>query len=89
MSFTWRPEPFVTHLGVTIYHAYKDEFSEIPLDYWYSTSEDALPGSEYEFDIRELRSFFKSTIRTQFVDDKELIQFAIERNFLNENLPVF
>lgn len=84
MPLLWKPEPFISHLGVTIYHAYKDEFSDIPLDYWYSTNEDALPGSEYEFDIRDLRNHFADQGR--HLDDKEVICLAIEQELLHENM---
>jgi hypothetical protein len=47
------PEIFLTHKGVIVYHAYKDnDLSNGKATYWYTMSE--REEQEHEFDVREL-----------------------------------
>lgn len=55
------PEVFLTHRGVTIWHAYEDADIEQPFEYWFSVSEDE-PEEHYSvrspiFDARELPTY--------------------------------
>lgn len=57
MPLVWRaPETFMTHNGVTIYHAYDGGDGNDMLQYHYNTD----PGESddtYEFDIRDLEEY--------------------------------
>ncbi len=58
MPLVWHPsEKFLTYKGVSIFHAYKDDFSDIPLEFWYSTCATAPLWSGYEFDVRQLPGY--------------------------------
>lgn len=51
MPVRWvEPEFFMEHRGVRVYHAYKDDDSETPLEFWYL----AATGKNIEFDVRDL-----------------------------------
>lgn len=89
MPWEWiEPEEFLTHRGVRIFHAYKDELSDIPLEFWYSTSSTAGPGSPYEFDVRDLPGY-RSRCRADEVSEHErLIKAAIDAALLQSDTPV-
>ena len=72
---------FLTHKGVTIYHAYKDREDTVdgsPLDYHYSTSECACI-EEFEFDVRDLPGF-----RPGIHNHEARIKEAIDKGWLKE-----
>jgi hypothetical protein len=55
------PREFLTHNGVTVYHAYKDNDAEQPLTFWYTTNPGHTgwfgdPVDPYEFDVRDLNT---------------------------------
>lgn len=89
MPWEWiEPEEFLTHRGVQIFHAYKDEFSDVPLEFWYSTSSTAGSGSPYEFDVRDLPGY-RSRYRADEVSEHErLIKAAIDAGVLHSDTPV-
>ena len=89
MPWEWiEPEEFLTHCGVRIFHAYKDEFSDVPLEFWYSTSSTAEPGSPYEFDVRDLADY-RSRCGTEEVSEHErVIKAAIDAGLLKADTPV-
>lgn len=55
MLENWKPSAYLSYLGETVFHCYKDEYSDVPLDNWYTLSEFELPGSDFEFDVRDVR----------------------------------
>lgn len=82
----WRPAPCITHRDMVVFHAYKDEYSDIPLEYWYSTSDQELPGSEYEFDVRDLRRLIIQRFPYASVDDLYVVRKAIDEGILAANV---
>jgi hypothetical protein len=89
MSLQWiEPEKFLRHNGVRIFHAYKDEFSDIPLESWYSTSSTAEHGSSYEFDVRELEGYRSQSDVGNKSEHKRVIKAAIDAGLLQSDTPV-
>lgn len=87
---SFRPLPFVAYRDVTIFHAYKDECSDVPLDYWYSTTDSAVSGSEFEFDVRDLRTVMRQRLDVSHLDDAVLVRKAIELGLLDAHkIPGF
>jgi hypothetical protein len=82
------PEKFLTHNGVRIFHAYKDELSDIPLEFWYSTSNTAGSGSLYEFDVRELAGYRPQNDKDNMTEHKRVIKAAIYAGVLQSGIPV-
>jgi hypothetical protein len=79
----WHSEKFIEHLGIAVFHAYKDEYSDIPLENWYTLSEFHLPGSEHEFDVRELKRRLRDRIdNATHLPERSAIQLAIELGWL-------
>ncbi len=72
------PEPLLTYQGVTIYHAY-DEDSDVVLCYWYTTSEDEDPASE--FNVRDLPGY-NAREDTGWDSHARVIRQAIEAGLL-------
>ena len=89
MPYVWKaPKRFLRYRGVSIYHAYKDELSDSPLEFWYSTCGYESPGSGCEFDVRDLPGY-KS--RRPFGDpehDREVIRAAIQAGLLEADAPL-
>jgi hypothetical protein len=84
----WRnPEVFLRHKGTRIFHAYKDEYSETPLEFWYSTSAYAAPDSEYEFDVRDLPGFGTLNTPQDPCEHKNVIKRAIDSGLLLRGTP--
>lgn len=65
MPYGWiEPDVFLTHNGVTVYRAYKDEQYDRPMSSWYMVSADDVPDLPrtaplaealyVEFDVRSL-----------------------------------
>jgi hypothetical protein len=75
------PDKFLTHKGLAIFHAYKDEVSDNRLSYWYCTSGDALPNSVYEFDVRELPNYREGD------EHETIICEAIDAGYLESETP--
>lgn len=80
---------FLTHKGVTIYHAYKDREDPVngtPMENWYSTSACACM-NEFEFDVRNLpgykEAFAKWTQSAHIA--QEVIKAAIDAGLLKED----
>ncbi|MBN1392563.1 MAG: hypothetical protein JW947_07150 [Sedimentisphaerales bacterium] len=89
MSLQWiEPEEFLRHKGIRIFHAYKDEFSDIPLEFWYSTSSTAEPGSPCEFDVRELEDYRPQNDTGGKSEHKRVIKAAIDIGLLQSDTPV-
>ena len=82
------PEVFLTHRGVRIFHAYKDELSDVPLEFWYSTSSAAEPGSPYEFDVRDLPGYRSRYRADEVSKHKRVIKSAIDAGLLQSDAPV-
>lgn len=78
--------PFIAYQDVTIFHAYKDELSDVPLDHWYSTTDSALSGSNFEFDVRDLRRVMREHFELAPTGDAELIRRAIDLELLQTHV---
>ena len=81
MLETWKPRAFFSYRGKTIFHCYKDEYSDIPLEHWYTIHEFELPGSDFEFDVRDLRRTLlaKSMIDKNCLED-QVLKIAIDHS---------
>jgi hypothetical protein len=89
MSLQWiEAEEFLRHNGVRIFHAYKDELSDIPLEFWYSTSSTAESGSHYEFDVRELFGYRSKNDKDNMSEHERVIKAAIDAGLLQSDIPV-
>ena len=89
MPLQWiEPEEFLTYRNVRIFHAYKDELSDIPLQFWYSTSVVAGPGSSYEFDVRDLPDYSLPLGGDEILIHKHVIEAAIDAGLLQSETPV-
>ncbi|MFA5553822.1 MAG: hypothetical protein WCZ89_02100 [Phycisphaerae bacterium] len=89
MSLSWvGPEKFLLYHGVSIFHTYKDEFSDIPLEFWYSTSSTAEPGSPYEFDVRDLADYKLLYGTDEMSKHKKAIKNAIDAGLLKSETSV-
>jgi hypothetical protein len=79
----WKPSAYFTYRGTTVFHCYKDEYSDIPLENWYTLNEFELPGSNFEFDVRELR---RKLLAERRIDrnclDDEILKIAIDNSVL-------
>jgi hypothetical protein len=83
MPWQWvAPEAFLTYRAVRIVHAYKDELSDVPLEFWYSTSTTAEPGSPYEFDVRDLAGYSSQVGEDEVSEHKRVIKAAIDAGLL-------
>ncbi len=83
MPLRWcDPEKFLTHNDVTIYHTYKDDLSDVPLEFWYSTCANASAESEFEFDVRELPLAAQLTD----ADHAVIIRSAIDAGILKQDV---
>ena len=80
-------ELFFEHRGVKIFHAYKDEFSDIPLDFWYCTSASAPADSTYEFDVRDLPHYAGDPLRASPDEHATAIKAAIDAGLLRSEAP--
>lgn len=76
------------HRGVRIFHTYKDEFSDIPLYFWYSTSSTAGPGSAYEFDVRDIPDYCSRCRSRAESEHQRIIKAAIDVGLLQSDTPV-
>lgn len=76
MPINWCPSIALTYRGTEIFHCYKDEYSDIPMEFWYTFNGDELPGSEFEFDIREMKI---SLQLAQSCPDDETLKLLIDR----------
>jgi len=77
---TWiAPEKVVTYKGVTIYHVYKHQNEDDPLEFWFTTDENEDP--VYEFDIRDLNSDGNTDIETlkAAIDSGEITEEGINK----------
>ena len=70
------PDEFLTHLGISVYHAYNDGMQDDPMRYWYVT--DINEDDEFEFDIRDLDPPDSSPED----DHKKIIKHAIQEKKL-------
>lgn len=89
MPLTWRePEQFLEVDGVSIFHTYGDELSDIPQSYWYSTLATAPTGSHYEFDVRDLPGYdpLRDRRNNDNEEHKRVIRAAISFGLLKENI---
>jgi hypothetical protein len=88
MPYVWKaPEKFLTYRGVNIYHAYKDELSDMPIEFWYSTCREESPGSPYEFDVRDLPGYRGGCSTADREEDKRVIKAAIAAGLLQQDTP--
>lgn len=79
MAMRWgEPATFLMHCGIHVYHAYKDEYEDVPLTYWYSTSAVASPGSDYEFDVRTLPDYQETSRTDELARHRDVIVAAID-----------
>ena len=70
---TWLEREIVlVHNGVTVYHAYKEDWFESPLFYWFALSPD---DDTDEFDVRDLAV-------EQSDDIEAMLKAAIDANLL-------
>lgn len=89
MPFVWcKPEQFLSYQGVRIFHAYKDDLSDVPLDFWYSTSDSACADSPYEFDVRELPGCQSPARDPDQTEHAAVIKQAIDSGLLRPDTPV-
>ena len=70
------PELFMTHRGVDIYHAYKEDNVQEILTYWFSVPNPEEEGEYLEFDIRELPGY--RSLQTAGASYHTLIEAAID-----------
>lgn len=81
MPLQWvEPELFLSHRGVNIYHAYKDEYSDISLEFWYSTL--SCAGCSYEFDVRDLPGYRSHIEVDELLRHRTVIEAAIDAGIL-------
>ena len=53
MPYQWvEPDLFMKYQGIRVYHVYKDDDLNLPLEFWYQT--DTVNGQTLEFDVRDL-----------------------------------
>lgn len=84
----WRnPERFLRYKKITIFHAYKDEYCDTPLEFWYSTCALAAPDSDYEFDVRDLPGFVAREPKDP-LEHKKVIRRAIDSGLLRADIPM-
>jgi hypothetical protein len=89
MPWQWvEPEELLTYRAVRTFHAYKDELSDVPLEFWYSTSSTAEPGSAYEFDVRDLPGYGSLVGEEEISKHKRVIQSGIDAGLLRVDEPV-
>ena len=83
MRENWKPNACLTYRGQTVFHCYKDEYSDVPMENWYTLSEFELPGSDFEFDIRDLRRALlaEGRIERNYPDD-QILKIAIDNSVL-------
>ncbi len=79
----WKPSAYLSYCGKTVFHCYKDEYSDIPLENWYTLSEFELPGSVFEFDVRDIRRklLAEGRIARNYLD-YEILKIAIDCSVL-------
>lgn len=83
MPWQWtEPEKFLSFRGVTVFHTYKDELSDIPLEFWYSTSSTNALGSPEEFDIRDLPGYRSQDGQGKTAEHERVIKAAIDSGLL-------
>lgn len=81
---TWvEPKELFYHMGVTVYHAYKDQEADQILEYHFAvgTEDDMLSENLIDFDVRELSTFqddFASAM-IHAIDNGELTEEGISR----------
>jgi hypothetical protein len=73
---------FLTHQGVTVYHAYDDGDFDDRLLYHFSVAQDEEGGGE--FDVRDLPTFRGVSENSSELDVTEAIQQAIEQGILEQ-----
>lgn len=93
MPYVWQdPEVFLEHNGVTIYHVYKDELSDVPVEDWYSTCGCESPGSAYEFDVIDVPGYDPKCDGPGWDErrnyHKKLIEAAIDAGLIEQDAPV-
>ena len=79
----WKPSAYLSYCGKTVFHCYKDMYSDVPLENWYTLSEFELPGSDFEFDVRDIRRKLvaEGRIDRNCLDD-EILKIAIDNSVL-------
>ncbi|MCY2981928.1 MAG: hypothetical protein NTU79_24975 [Planctomycetota bacterium] len=83
MQEKWTPSVYLTYLGKTVFHCYKDEYADIPLENWYTLNPFELPGSNFEFDVRDLRRKLLANGRiARECIDEEILKVAIDDSVL-------
>ena len=86
MPLEWKePEEFLEFDGVKIFHTYKDDLSDIPQSYWYSTC-DTDVDSEYEFDVRDLPEYDARRDVGNFDEHRKAIRAAISAGLLESEV---
>lgn len=86
MPLKWmEPEQFIDFEGVKIFHTYKDDLSDIPQSYWYSTC-DTVADSEYEFDVRDLPDYNPHRDIGNFEEHRNAIRSAIMMGVLKSDI---
>jgi hypothetical protein len=89
MPLRWSPpEQFLEYDGVKVFHTYKDELSDFPQSYWYSTSDNAAIGSECEFDVRSLPTYDPRRDVMDSEEHRNAIRAAISAQMLASNAPL-
>lgn len=72
---TWvKPEVFMVHKGIKVYHTYKnDEAGQGSLRYWYTTNGEEMDDAEdpFEFDVRCLDTWTADLSKLEYYGDEE------------------
>ena len=88
MPYVWKnAEVFLTCRSVKIFYAYKDELSDVPLDFWYSTCGSEPSGSGYEFDVRDLPGYEGKSDFGDRTEHRRVIKSAIVAGLPRADLP--
>ena len=89
MQEKWTPSAYLNYRGITVFHCYKDEYADIPLENWYTLNPFELPGSDFEFDVRDLRRKLLADGRiARDCVEEEILKVAIDHSVLPIE-PVF
>jgi len=83
MPYGWvEPEKFMEYKGVEVYHCYKDDDIEWPLQYWYTTDNCGVEVDDnFRFDVREIESELE---KKGFLPD----EIVVEEDDENEHAPI-
>ena len=76
------PELFLSHLGINIYHTYRQDNFNDPQEHWFTTDiqGDSDENPNCDFDVRDLKVPYNITLGLEA--KKQRIKYAIEHKML-------